>query len=244
MVESNYFGKGDDSTFDRAVYHNVDFAPQDDFHNYTFDWSKERLQWIIDGKVIRELKYGDAQGGKFYPQTPMKIHLGSWAAGDPRNPKGTVEWAGGETDYKSSPYTMNIKNVYIQDASTGSAYTYTDHSGSYQSIKTEAGQSSIVPELNKKFGVKAHWNDLSQGTQIAIIAGSIAGFLLLVGAIAFCCIRSTRKGLREHAKAEAEWEAQRKEADESRRVFREQQRLSSMNSASSRAWSHNEFSKH
>lgn len=43
----------------------------------------------------------------------MNVRLGIWAGGDPSNAKGTIEWAGGETDYSKVPFTMYIKDVTI-----------------------------------------------------------------------------------------------------------------------------------
>jgi len=48
-----------------------DESPQNKFHNYTIDWTRERIQWWIDEKMIRELKKEEANGGKDFPQTPM-----------------------------------------------------------------------------------------------------------------------------------------------------------------------------
>jgi hypothetical protein len=97
-------------------------------------------------------------------------------------------------------------------------------------LTTRSGQSPIVPELYRIIGPSAHWRHLPLGTRIAIIVASIAGLVLLIAGITWFCVRSTRKGLREHAKAEAEWEAQRKEAEEWRQRYREDHRLGSMNS--------------
>jgi beta-glucanase (GH16 family) len=135
MVESNYFGKGNTTSYDRAIYHTLPFAPQDDFHNYTLHWTQEQTQWIVDGNIVRTLKYADANGGKNYPQTPMKVSLGSWAAGDSKNEKGVIEWAQAETDYSKGPFFMNVKSANIQDASTGAQYVYSDRSGNWDSIK-------------------------------------------------------------------------------------------------------------
>jgi beta-glucanase (GH16 family) len=135
MVESNYFGKGNTTSYDRAIYHNVGFAPQDDYHNYTVDWNKDRLQWIVDGVILRELRYEQALGGQNYPQTPMKAYLGAWAPGDSKNPIGVQQWAQATTDYKQGPWSMSVKSVNIQDASTGALYEYSDNTGSWQSIK-------------------------------------------------------------------------------------------------------------
>jgi hypothetical protein len=43
-VESNYFGKGNQSSYDRAIWHPVTFEPQADFHNYTTHWTAETLE--------------------------------------------------------------------------------------------------------------------------------------------------------------------------------------------------------
>jgi beta-glucanase (GH16 family) len=41
------------------IEYNVENA-QEAWHTYSLDWTAERLQWIIDGAVVRELKYTDA----------------------------------------------------------------------------------------------------------------------------------------------------------------------------------------
>jgi hypothetical protein len=82
-----------------------------------------------------------------------------------------------------------------------------------------SGTSAITAELNRPIGPGAHWRALDPGVRIGIIAGSIAGFVLLCGTIAFFCIRSTRQGLKEHAKAEADWAAQQREAVEWQRKY-------------------------
>jgi beta-glucanase (GH16 family) len=62
--------------------------------------------------------------------------MGIWAGGDSGNSPGTIEWAGGLTNYSQGPYTMYVQSAQVNDYSTGSAYEYTDKSGSWQSIKT------------------------------------------------------------------------------------------------------------
>jgi beta-glucanase (GH16 family) len=145
QVQSNYFGKGNTTTSDRGAYHPV-AAPQSQFHTYTLDWTAERLTWAIDNVVVRTLKYGDANGGQNYPQTPMKVKVGSWCAGSSTAPAGTVQWAGGLTDFSKGPYSMFIKSVTVQDYTTsGSEYVYSDLTGSWQSIKVNgaAGGAAI-----------------------------------------------------------------------------------------------------
>ena len=143
QVQSNYFGKGDTTTYDRGAYHDVE-NPQTSTHTYTLDWTKESIKWIIDGNTVRELKYADAQGGSRYPQTPMQLRLGTWVAGRSDAPEGTVEWAGGRTDFSKAPFIAYYKDIKITDYSNGvkgaTKYSWNEGSdGSYQSIKVITG---------------------------------------------------------------------------------------------------------
>ena len=132
-VQSNYFGKGNQTAYGNGGHHQVDSTL--DFHNYTLDWSADKLDWIIDGNVVRTLKYEDAEGGHTFPQTPMYVKLGIWPAGDPKNPNGTVQWAGGPIDYKAGPYAMDIKSVRVSDASNATSYHYGDNTGDWKSVQ-------------------------------------------------------------------------------------------------------------
>jgi beta-glucanase (GH16 family) len=135
-VETNYFGKGNTTVYDRAIYYPVD-KPLETFHNYTVHWTSDKIEWYIDTKLVRTLLYADANGGHNFPQTPMNVRIGAWAAGDPaKNSNGTIEWAGGLTDFTKGPFTMYVLNVTATDQSNGSSsYHYSDHTGSWQSIK-------------------------------------------------------------------------------------------------------------
>jgi beta-glucanase (GH16 family) len=137
-IETNYFGKGNTTSYDRAIYYPVD-RPLDTFHNYTVHWTSDKIEWYIDTQLVRTLPYAAANGGNNFPQTPMNIRLGIWAGGDPSNSNGTIEWAGGLTDFTKGPFTMYVQNVTVNDQSTGSStYHYGDKTGSWQSIKAIA----------------------------------------------------------------------------------------------------------
>lgn len=87
-VQTNYFGKGDTSTYDRAVtFPTLD--NQDNFHTYAINWTADQVVWQIDGAPVRTLTPASADINQ-YPQTPMMIRVGVWAGGDPRNPPGTI----------------------------------------------------------------------------------------------------------------------------------------------------------
>ena len=133
-AETNYYGKGNTTdAFARAKWHPM-ATPQENFHNYTTRWTNETLEWYIDGNLTRTLAYADANGGKSFPQTPMNVRLGIWAAGDSANNNYTVQWAGGPIDYSKGPYTMYVQSVRITDYSSGASYKYGDKTGSWESI--------------------------------------------------------------------------------------------------------------
>ncbi|KAF2492647.1 concanavalin A-like lectin/glucanase, partial [Lophium mytilinum] len=150
-VQTNYYGKGNTTTYDRMIPYDVK-TPQDTFHTFALNWTAESLTWLIDGVPQRTLHYAEAVDGKNYPQTPMNLRIGIWAGGDEDNSPGTISWAGGKTDYTKAPFTMTVDSVKIINNSPGKEYQYTDKSGSYESIKVigegdNAGgvSSSAVP---------------------------------------------------------------------------------------------------
>jgi beta-glucanase (GH16 family) len=208
---SNYFGKG------RQIYTNGGdhpvSSPQDDFHNYTTIWTKESLEWWIDGNLVRTLLPSQANDTNNYPQTPMRMSLGIWAGGSPNEPEGVIEWAGGKTDFSKGPYNMYVKSVYVEDATSGKDYTYGDHSGTWQSIKVADGNSTALetittPDSSGSESISQKWNNMSSGAHIAVYAGAGAGAALLFGTMLFYCIRQRRIGART-----AKMEAEKAEAD-------------------------------
>jgi beta-glucanase (GH16 family) len=134
-VQTNFYSKGVDA-YDNGKTYNVTGNATQGFHNYTTYWSKEKLEWWVDGELQRTLTY--ASNETTYPQTPMNVRIGIWPAGDPKNALGTIEWAGGEVNYDDGPYNMYVSQVRVQDFSTGKEYKYSDHSGTWQSIEVVA----------------------------------------------------------------------------------------------------------
>ncbi|EFQ33530.1 glycosyl hydrolase family 16 [Colletotrichum graminicola M1.001] len=156
QVQTNYFGKGDTSTYDRGAFHTVS-NPLSDYHTYTIDWTQDSVKWIIDGALVRELKYADAKGGAMFPQTPMEVKIGTWVAGRKDAPKGTVEWAGGYADFSKGPSNAYYKSISITDyqgnkgAKGAKQYVYGDRTGSWESIviKTDGGDDDSSSSVSK-----------------------------------------------------------------------------------------------
>jgi hypothetical protein len=137
QVQTNYFGKGQIQNTTAATF-NLTADVTTGFHNYTTWWDQNIIQWWYDGQLLRSLTYDEATGGANYPQTPMTIRIGMWPGGDPTEPIGTREWAGGEINYNAGPYNMYVSSLTAQDFGTGKEYTYGDRSGSWQSIQETA----------------------------------------------------------------------------------------------------------
>lgn len=219
-VETNFFGKGNTTAYDRAIWYPV--SNNQDFHNYTTVWTAEKLDWYVDGNLIRTLNYNDSLAlyGKNYPQTPMYVKIGIWAGGDSsENSNGTVEWAGGETNYKDGPFTMVVESIEVDDFSSGSSYTYSNTSGDYQSIVIASGNSTIAERLSKTHGVVAKFSSLSKTAKIAIAAGAISVFAIGIAVLTICCVRQRRAGRRERAVADAAWEKDMTELRQYKKMY-------------------------
>jgi beta-glucanase (GH16 family) len=179
QAQSNYFGKGNTTTYDRGEFHAVT-EPQTEIHTYAVDWRPNNTTWLIDGKVVRTLLFDDAIGGKNYPQTPMNIRMGNWVAGNPSNAQGTIQWAGGLADLSKAPFTMTIESIKIINYFPAVAYSYGDNSGSWQSIKlwnttssssepSSSAEPSVTSSLNQ-LQATAPSNSSNVGTTVTINA--------------------------------------------------------------------------
>lgn len=136
-VQSNFFGQGQTTSYDRAAVHSIGDT-QGNFHTYTIDWTENQIVWQIDGETVRVLAADAAQGQ--YPQSPCQVRIGAWSGGDPNNAQGTIDWAQGPTDFSAGPFTMVVQSVSVTDYSTGSQYAYGDQSGKWTSIMSTGGR--------------------------------------------------------------------------------------------------------
>jgi len=133
-VLTNYFSKGVED-FTRGESHPVPGNLQTEWHNYTIEWTKDALDFYINSQKVRTLLPKDANNTQAYPQTPMQVSIGPWAAGHAGAAEGTKEWAGGEIDFNEGPFAMHIKSVQVTDYSKAREYVYGDKTGSWESIK-------------------------------------------------------------------------------------------------------------
>ncbi|KAL8413390.1 hypothetical protein RB594_004861 [Gaeumannomyces avenae] len=218
---TNYFGKGIED-FTKGIYYPVNGGVQADFHNYTTLWTKDRLDWIIDGQIVRTLLPKDANNTYNYPQTPMRISFGIWASSDPRLAKGTQEWGGGASDFSKGPFSMYVKSTYVEDFSSGKEYVYGDRSGTHQSIKIVAGESTanatIMAAQTQDKSISERWNELSSSAKTGVYVGASAFVAIIAGSLLFYFLRQRKRGQEEARLAAEREERERVELEQYRKA--------------------------
>ncbi|KAK8438703.1 hypothetical protein ACI3LY_001235 [Candidozyma auris] len=132
--QTNYFVKGNISNYDRDRYHNVYDDLTQEWHTFGVEWTPEAMFWYYNGQIVRRVR--SAHNTQGFPSSPMQLKFSLWVGGEPKNHPGTIEWAGGEADWKELPYEMGIRNVRLVDYSSGEKYVY----GSGQDLTAHRGQ--------------------------------------------------------------------------------------------------------
>lgn len=120
-------------------------------HKYKIDWTPDYIAFIVDGKEVRRAAPGDP---KKWPQTPMQVKLGTWVGGLEGGDEGTIEWAGGLTDFSEAPFVAWYKSVKIVDSCGGEddakEYVWTDSSGDSDSIDVVGGSGKDKKDDDEK----------------------------------------------------------------------------------------------
>lgn len=162
-IQTNIFSKGNQTDHSNGGSQSVDDAFGKS-HPYVVDWTTDKLEWSIDGKVERTLLR--SQVGDKFPQSPMQVRIGAWVAGYKGADPDTTHWAGGEADFSNGPRAAYYKSIKITDYAGGSSstdkdvkeYSYGDRSGNSGSIQikladgstttggSSSGKSNSVPE--------------------------------------------------------------------------------------------------
>lgn len=173
----------DDNGGKSEVEHADTFA---DWHEYELNWTPDFITWTVDGKVIRTLEkdktWNETSQSYSFPQTPARMQLSLWPAGQASNANGTKEWAGGEIDWDSEDikeagyYYAKVGEINVEcyDPPMGSdikgdkAYIFKDGNGVNSSVqvtnnKTVLG-SSRASGLHIDLGADDHKNKSSNST--------------------------------------------------------------------------------
>ncbi|KAL2819375.1 putative glycosidase crf2 [Aspergillus cavernicola] len=152
QVETNWYFQGV-LNYDNGDSSKVDSGNTfEDWHHYEIDWSPDALNWLIDGDIVRTLTKNSTwneTGNRYeYPQTPSRMQMSLWPAGQASNAEGTIEWAGGEIDWDSED--IQDKGYYYASFGEVTVECYDPPSGtniigdvSYD-FKDDAGLESSV----------------------------------------------------------------------------------------------------
>ena len=141
--QTNFFVKGNTTTYDRGKYHLTPVPPMNEYQKYGVEWTPERIVWKLNDKTVRELTKNNPHG---FPSSPMRVSLSLWAGGDYENDQGTIDWAGGNTDYQALPFSMYARNLVLIDYSK----RYSDTNG----YELQGEWTNLVSE-NGAIGEKA-----------------------------------------------------------------------------------------
>lgn len=96
LVQFSYWH--DAKNYDAKVY-TLDFDATTDFHDYAFEWHKDKIIWFVNGKEVHR-----TSGKHPLPFVPSKIMFSLWSGGKPVD-----DWMG-PFKYKG-PQTMDISWV-------------------------------------------------------------------------------------------------------------------------------------
>ncbi|KAK8141131.1 hypothetical protein G3M48_000734 [Beauveria asiatica] len=93
QAQSNYYYNSQPLFNTYNTTYAISPSSYDDLHTYTVEWTDTFLAFSIDGAERRTWLPGEIPPEK-WPQTPMRIQLGLWAA-SPSDDPGEIAWAGG-----------------------------------------------------------------------------------------------------------------------------------------------------
>ncbi|KAL9595105.1 MAG: hypothetical protein Q9219_006648 [cf. Caloplaca sp. 3 TL-2023] len=95
------FNAGDTAAFQ---VHQLPFDPSDGFHEYRFDWFKDRVEFYADGVLLRTMS------GDGVPSDPGHLTLSQWSNGDPK-------WSAGPPA-EDAIMTVNYVKGYFNSSDT------------------------------------------------------------------------------------------------------------------------------
>jgi len=179
-VQTNYFSKGCTDVYDRGGFTPVS-DPVGAYHTYVIDWTPKKIDWIIDGTVVRTLVNTGIAGCSGFPQTPMRVRLGTWVGGKSANLPGVIEWAGGLANFADAPFTGYYKSLKVVDymggngAKSATTYSYGDDSGDMKSIKIDDKAASGDDKSGSKQDTTSSSSGSSTSTSVTKAPSSTAG---------------------------------------------------------------------
>ncbi|KAI3925737.1 hypothetical protein MKX01_003296 [Papaver californicum] len=102
VVQTNHYTDG---TGNKEQIHELGFDCSDGFHDYEIKWSKDFIEWSIDGKIIRR---DDNEDGVEFPGKAMFLYASIWDASGINEGGWTGIYEGSD-----APYACMYKDVRV-----------------------------------------------------------------------------------------------------------------------------------
>ncbi|KAI7872200.1 concanavalin A-like lectin/glucanase domain-containing protein, partial [Spinellus fusiger] len=113
FISSNYFWDRELIMGVNGATHNVNGSIYSRFHTYSINWTPEKIEWSIDGTLVRTKLRSDtcATGVCKFPSHPARVQIGLW---DGSSDPGTAQWAHGPIDWnKNKVISAYIKTLEV-----------------------------------------------------------------------------------------------------------------------------------
>ena len=162
--------------------------PQTSFHSmfqgvlnlilgYAIDWTDNKIDWIIDGIVVRTDTIGSL--GINFPKLPCLITMSVFCGGCKN-----LAWAGGPTVFGPNPFVMTLQSLEIINYNPAANYSY------YADFP--AGPSGAFGPVSINSPASASSKGLSKGV-IGGAVGGVISVLIILGAGFLCWVRHKRR---------------------------------------------------
>ncbi|XP_026410022.1 xyloglucan endotransglucosylase/hydrolase protein 4-like [Papaver somniferum] len=102
VVQTNHYTGGSGS---KEQIHELGFDCSDGFHDYEIKWSKDYIEWSVDGKVIRR---DENEDGAEFPEKAMFLYASVWDASGINEGEWTGIYEGDD-----APYACMYKDVRV-----------------------------------------------------------------------------------------------------------------------------------
>ncbi|MUL01705.1 family 16 glycosylhydrolase [Aliivibrio fischeri] len=111
-VQFNFWTNDDDYSSNNAVLIPLDFDASQDFHRYAISWSKDKIQWFVDGEMRHEVKQTTENPIPNMDDTRLKIMANVWPVDEKLS-----SWAG-KMNALNQPLNGTYRNLSYQPESS------------------------------------------------------------------------------------------------------------------------------
>ncbi|KAI4970229.1 hypothetical protein ZWY2020_001143 [Hordeum vulgare] len=110
-LHTNVYARGVGS---REKGYRLWFDPSQDFHTYSIIWTQQYIRFLVDNRLIRQIKNKMMNGSPYPNYQPMRVFSTIWNADDWATQGGRVK-----TDWTQAPFTAYFRNYKATSCSQG-----------------------------------------------------------------------------------------------------------------------------